>query len=148
MARPDHEGCRPDVWILNAQLTLWMSPSGRESTSFGWLQGSSHICVFEGNPIAGRTLSVVWTCCWNVRTDASWSCLKLLDTEEGPDGKFSSPGRMMLWTDERPDGISRRSDWRCLIDERLDGIPRHSDGCKGSNYTVLKSAQNLLETYL
>jgi len=28
--------------------------------------------------------------------DASWSSSKLLDTGEGPDGKFSSSGRMML----------------------------------------------------
>jgi hypothetical protein len=58
----------------------------------------------------GRTLSVVRTCYWNVRTDASWNSSKLLDIEEGPDGKFSSSGRMMLWTIWRPDGISRRPD--------------------------------------
>jgi len=37
------------VWmfkILNAQLALWMSVSGQESTSSGRLQRSSHICVF------------------------------------------------------------------------------------------------------
>jgi hypothetical protein len=48
---------------------------------------------------------------------------------------------MMLWTVGRPDGISRRPDGCFLTDER-------PDGCKGSDYTVLKSAQNLLETYL
>jgi hypothetical protein len=46
----------------------------------------------------------------------------------------------MLWTDGRPDGISRRLDGCCLTDES-------PDECKGSNYTVLKSAQSLLETY-
>jgi hypothetical protein len=40
-----------------------MSVSERESTSSGWLQLSSHICVLERNPIADRTLSGVWTCC-------------------------------------------------------------------------------------
>jgi hypothetical protein len=34
--------------------------------------------------------------------------LKLLDTEEGPDGKFSPFGRMMLWTVGHPDGMARR----------------------------------------
>jgi len=34
LAHPDHEDWRPDVWILNAILALWMSVSGRESTSF------------------------------------------------------------------------------------------------------------------
>jgi hypothetical protein len=62
--------------------------------------------------------------------------------------KFLSSERMVLWTDGRPDGISRRLDGCCLTDERPDGIPRRSDSCKGSDYTVLKSAQNLLETYL
>jgi hypothetical protein len=56
----------------------------------------------------------------NVRTDASWSSLKLLNTEEGPDGKFSSSRRMMLWTVGR-----------------LDGISRHSDDCKGSDLSDL-----------
>jgi hypothetical protein len=64
----------------------------------------------------------------------------------------------MLWTIECLDGISRRPDGCCLTDERPDGccltderpdgIPRRPVGWKGSNYTVLKSVQNLLETYL
>jgi len=70
---PDHEDRRSDVWILNARLTLWMISSGRESTSSGQLQLSSHISVLERNPIADRTLREVRTCCWNVRTDASWN---------------------------------------------------------------------------
>jgi hypothetical protein len=40
----------------------------------------------------------------------SHSSSKLLDTEEGQDGKFSSSGRMMLWIVGLPDGISRRPD--------------------------------------
>jgi len=36
--------------------------------------------------------------------------LKLLDTEEGPDRKVSSSGRMMLWTVGRLDGMVRRPD--------------------------------------
>jgi hypothetical protein len=80
--------------------------------------------------------------------DAIWNSSKLLDTEEGPNGKFSSSERMMLWTVGRLDGISRRQDRCCLTDEHPDEIPGRSDGCKGSDYTVLKSTQNLLETYL
>jgi hypothetical protein len=37
------------------------------------------------------------------------NCLKLLDTDGRPEGKFSSSGRMLL-TDERPDEIPRRPD--------------------------------------
>jgi hypothetical protein len=99
---------------------------------YGWahLDGNPHrpdgcrdlsISVFlDGNPIAGRTLSVVRTCCWNVQTNSSWSSLKLLDIDEGPDGKFSSLGRMMLWIVKCPDGISR-----C------------PNGCKGSDFSDL-----------
>jgi hypothetical protein len=47
----------------------------------------------------------------------------------------------MLWTVGRLDDISRRLDICCSTDES-------SDGCKGFDYTILKSAQNLLETYL
>jgi len=66
------------------------------STSSGRLQLSSYICVLERNPIAVRILSGVRTCCWNIRTDASWNSSKLLDTGEGPDGKFLLSRRMML----------------------------------------------------
>jgi hypothetical protein len=55
----------------------------------------SYLC-FGKKSITDRTLSGVRTCCWNVWTDASWSSSKLLNTEEGPDGKFSSSRRMML----------------------------------------------------
>jgi hypothetical protein len=110
LARPDHVDWRPDVWILNGILALWMSASGRESTSSKWLQQSSHNCVLERNPKACRTLRFVRTCCWNVRTDISWSSSKLLGTKEGLDGKFSSSGRMMVWTVGRPDGMTRRPD--------------------------------------
>jgi hypothetical protein len=102
LSHPDQEDWRPNVWILNAILALWMSASRWESTSSGRLQRTSHNYVLERNPEACWTLRVIQTCCWNVRTDASWSNLKLLDTEEGPDGKFSSSGRMMLWIVGRP----------------------------------------------
>jgi hypothetical protein len=62
------------------------------------------------------------------QTDASWSSSKLLDTKEGPDEKFSSSGRMMLWTVGHSDGISH-----------------HPDSCKGSYFSDLKTVQNLLE---
>jgi hypothetical protein len=68
--------------------------SGREHTSSGRLQLSSHYGVLERNHIAGRTLNGVRTCCKDVRTDATWNNSKLLDIEEGRDGKFSSSGRM------------------------------------------------------
>jgi hypothetical protein len=68
-----------------------MSASGRESTSSGLLQQSSHICVWKEILKLDRTLRVVQRGCWNVRTDASRSSSKLLDTEEGADGNPRRP---------------------------------------------------------
>jgi hypothetical protein len=44
--RPDYEDWRPDGWTLYARLTLWRTSSGRDHTSSGRLQPSSHNCVF------------------------------------------------------------------------------------------------------
>jgi hypothetical protein len=52
--------------------------------------------------------------------NANYNSSKLLDTEEGPDEKFLSSERMILWTVVRPDGISRRP-----------------DGCKGFDFSDL-----------
>jgi len=52
LARSDNDDWRLDVWIWIVILALWMSTSGRESTSSGRLQRSSHICVLERNPEA------------------------------------------------------------------------------------------------
>jgi len=84
------------------------------------LQLSSHICVWDRNPIACRTLNGVQTvlprrpdgCTWTldssqtlnsvqtichyVRTDAILNSLKFLDTDGCPEWKFSSSGRMLL----------------------------------------------------
>jgi hypothetical protein len=77
-ARLDHADCRSDVWIWIAILTLWMSVSGRESTSSSRLRQSSHICVWKEILKLDQTLRVV-------QTYASWSSSKLLDIEEGLD---------------------------------------------------------------
>jgi hypothetical protein len=91
------------------------------------LQLSSHICVWDRNPItcrnlngvrtvlphhpdgctwtldSSRTLNSVRTICHYVRTDAILNSSKFLDTDGRPDEKFSSSGRMLL-TDECLDG--------------------------------------------
>jgi len=90
-ARPDHEDRRLDVWIWIEILALWLSVSGRESTSSGRLQQSSHICVWKEILKLDRTLRVVRTSCLIVLTYGSWSSSKLLDTEEGLDGNPCRP---------------------------------------------------------
>jgi hypothetical protein len=103
-------------------------------------QLSSHICVWDRNPITCRTLNGVRTvlprrpygCTWTldssrtlnsirtiyhyVQTDAILNSLKFLDTDGRSDGKFSSSGRMLL-TDECPDGNTTSS--RRLLGIRL-----------------------------
>lgn len=88
---PDHVDCHPDVWIWIEIHALWMSVSGRESTSVERLQQSSHICVWKEILKLDRTLRVVWTGCWIIRTYANWRSSKLLDTEEGPNGNPRHP---------------------------------------------------------
>jgi hypothetical protein len=85
LASPDHVDWRPDVWIWIAILALWMSLFGRDTTLSGLFQQSSHIYVWKEILKLDRTLRVVWTGCWIVRIDGSWSNSKLLDIEEGPD---------------------------------------------------------------
>jgi hypothetical protein len=131
LKRPDHDEWRPDGWTLYARLTLWRRVSGQEHTSSKRLQLFSHIRVLERNLIASRTMNCVRTCCWDVWTDATWNSSKLLNIEDGLDGKFLSFGRMMLWTVEHPDEISH-----------------HPDRCKGSDFSNLESVQNLQEAYL
>jgi hypothetical protein len=114
----------PDGWFDARNFHIWCSRIRTKKTGFwtsgfwmrylpyGWASpdGNAHcrdgcsnlpISVFlKRNPIAGWTLSVVRTCCWNVRTDASWSSSKFLDTDGRPDGKFLSSGRMQgNWID-------------------------------------------------
>jgi hypothetical protein len=56
-----------------------------------------------------RTLKSVRMICHYVQTDAILNYSRLLDTDGRPDRKFSSSERMLL-TEERPEGIPRRSD--------------------------------------
>jgi hypothetical protein len=48
--RLNHEDWRPDGWTLYAQLALWKTSFGRDYTSFGRLQPSSHNCVLRQKP--------------------------------------------------------------------------------------------------
>jgi hypothetical protein len=113
-ARPDHADWHPDVWIWIAILALWMSTFGRESTSSRRLQQSSHICVLERNPEA-----------WSNTEDRPDELLNRLDgckleqfeafRHRGRSGRESiSSGRMMLYSDGRPDGLTRRPDGWCI----------------------------------
>jgi hypothetical protein len=51
----------------------------------------------------------VWTCCHDIRTNATLNCSNLLDTDGSLDGIATSSGQMLL-TDERPDALLGRSD--------------------------------------
>jgi hypothetical protein len=120
LVSPDHDICRPDGEFDARNFHIRSSCVRTKKTVFRksefWMHdlpyerarpdGNPHrpngcnclpISTFlKRNPIANWTLSGVRTCYRNVRTDASLNSSKLLDTGEGPDGKFSSSGRMML----------------------------------------------------
>jgi len=97
LVHPDHGDWRPDGWNLYARLALSRIASGQEHTLSERLQLSSHICVLERNYFPYRTLKGVRPCCWDVRTNVTWSSSKLRNTEESQDEKFLSSEWMMLW---------------------------------------------------
>jgi hypothetical protein len=83
-------------------------------TSSGRLQLSSHICVLERNPVTDRTLSGVWTCCWNVRMDASWTVQS-----------FSTQGKVRMESSHHRDRwcfYSWASRWNITSSGRMQGI--------------------------
>jgi hypothetical protein len=84
-----------DIWI--AILALRRRASGRDTTSSGRLNQSSHIWTWKESE-AGWVLIGVRTCCWVVRTDARW-----IETSRHSGGS----GRMEQWSDGRSDGIAR-----------------------------------------
>jgi hypothetical protein len=80
-----------DIWI--AILALRRRASGRDTTSFGRLNNLSFIETWKEFE-TGRVPRGVRTCCWNVRTDASW--IKPSRHSGGFGRKCTSSGRMML----------------------------------------------------
>jgi len=80
-----------DIWIVI--LALRRRALGRDTTSSGRLNQSSHIWTWKESE-AGRVLIGVRTCCWVVRTDASW--IETSRHSVGFGRKCTSSGRMML----------------------------------------------------
>jgi len=120
LVRLDQNSCRPNGWSDAHNFHTWSLSVRTMKTvvqtiefwmhdlPYEWARpdGNTHrpngcnylpISVFlDWNPMADQTLNDIQTCCWNVRTDATWNSLKLLDIEEGPDGKFLSSRQMSL----------------------------------------------------
>jgi hypothetical protein len=93
-----------DIWI--AILALRRHASGWDTTSSRRLNQSSHIWTWKEIE-AGRVLIGVRTCCWVVRTDASW--IETSRHSGGSGWKCTSSGRMEQWSDGRLDGMARSS---------------------------------------
>jgi hypothetical protein len=55
------------------------------------MQLSSHIHICEEKPNSSRTLKSVWTCCHDVRTNATLNYSKLFDTDGCPDTWLGHP---------------------------------------------------------
>jgi hypothetical protein len=108
-----------DIWI--AILALRRRASGRDTTSSGWLNQSSHIWTWKESEV-GRVLIGVRTCCWVVQTDASW--IETSRHSGGSRRKCTSSGRMMLCLT----GV--RTVWQVV---RTDGtVVRWASGRDGS----------------
>jgi hypothetical protein len=127
---PDHEVWSPDGWTYSARLAFSRIASGRKSHVVRTVTTVfSYLCL-EINLLTCRTLKGVWTCCWDVWTDATKRSSKLLDTEGRSNGKISSSGRMMLWE------ITVQTEFHVV---RMDA--------RELNYTVLNLVQSLLEAH-
>jgi len=93
-----------DIWI--EILALRRRASGRDTTSSEWLNDLSFIGTWKESE-TGRVPRGVQTCCWVVRTDASW-----IETyrHSGGSGRYGMSSRWMeQWSDGRPDWMARSS---------------------------------------
>jgi hypothetical protein len=75
-----------------------------------------YLCFGKKSWNFGRTLSVIWTGCWIVQTDASWSSSKLLNIEEGLDGNPRRPdgwcfGQMGVWMVRNSKNFAENLSW-------------------------------------
>jgi hypothetical protein len=130
-----------DIWI--AILALRRCASGRDTTSSGLLNQSSYIWTWKETE-AGRVLIGVRTCCWVVRTNASW--IETSRHSGGSGRKCTSSGQMMLgltgvrtvWHVIRTDGIVVR--WASGQD---DSIVRTDD--KEPKSLIFHAVQSLLK---
>jgi hypothetical protein len=110
-----------DIWITI--LSLRRRASGRDTTSSGRLIDLPFIGTWKESETV-RVLRGIRTCCWKVRTDASWiepsrhsggsgrrdtssERMMLVCLASGRDDTSSE--RMKQWTDRRPDGMARSS---------------------------------------
>jgi hypothetical protein len=88
-------------WLASGRLdlncdTCLMDEGVRAGIHIVWMVATIFPYLYFGKKSwsFGRTLRVIQTGCWIVRTDASWSSSKLLNTEEGPD---ENPRRPNGW---------------------------------------------------
>jgi hypothetical protein len=148
--RPDHGVWRPDGWTSSVRLALSRIASGREHTSSGRLHLSSHICIWDRNPIACRTLNGVRTilprrldrCTWTLDSSRTLNsgrtilprrldrCTWTLDSS-----RTLNSGRTIchyVWTD-----VANWSASGCYTE-----CLSRPDGSLGSDFSELESAQN------
>jgi len=98
---------------------------------------------------ADRSLDVVRMGCWDVRTDASWNRsfsmqwrvwteIHVVRTNDA--WSVWASGRLELWTDERPDGLTRRPDcWQGTNFSDLQNLLKH--------FWIVESLLNNIFTY-
>jgi hypothetical protein len=113
-----------DIWI--AILVLRRRASGRDTTLSGRLDDLSFTGTWKVSE-TGRVPRGVRTCCWNVRTDASW--IEPSRHSGGTGRKCTSSGRMIL-------GLTAiRTIWHVVRTGWLD----RPDGWQGTEIFAVQS---------
>jgi hypothetical protein len=143
----------PDDWTSFARLALSRIVSGREHTSSRWLQLSSHICVWDRNPITCRTLNGVRTvlprhpdrCTWTLDSSQPLNSGRTICHYVRTDNLEQFKASRHRGTSGQKVLVFRTDD--ALTNERPDGISHRLDRCKGTKLTILNYAQSLLEAH-
>jgi len=138
--------------VRTSGFELWYLP-------YGWERPEGNPCHLDG--CSNLPISVFWKETlklwlntesrpdwWNVRMDASWCNLKLLDIEEVRTGIHVvwTDDALVWWASGRYDMLSRRLVlWTA---GRPNGMTRSPDGWQGTKFSDLQTVQNLLETHM
>jgi hypothetical protein len=131
---------KSELWILPCG---WVHQDENPRRPDGWI----NLPLFElgKKSEAGRSLRVVLTSCWVVRTDASWN--RSFSVQGGPDGNPRRPNGWCFCL------MSVQTVWHIIWTAELwiaggpDGKTRRPDGWHETYFSDSQSVQNLLKHF-
>jgi len=152
--RPDHEGCPSDGWIDARNFHIWSLSVRTMKNDVRTIDLCMHDLPYEGERPDGNTHRPDGCSCLPISVFLE-RIFQPIEHWDRPDVLLRSPDRYKLeqFKDSRHRRRSRQKVLVVRMDdawtvERPNGISRRPNGCKGSNFSVLESVQNLLEAYL